>query len=129
MLHVPVKCACRILCVHTHYPVLVYTTCVKCTCKFESERKLKKYCYFYLFLFLKGCFILFYIHMTTTFDSKLDLTYQGAIKIFMGFSLYFFLERVSLGDLFMLHSRLQLQVIRGCIRGEMFQKNWTLDVV
>jgi len=28
----------------------------------------------------------------------------------------------------MLHSRLQLQlqVIRGCIRGEMFQKNWTL---
>ena len=94
--------------VYTHttryYTSILYTTCVKCTCKFESERKLQEVLLF-LFIFVFEGVLYFILHMTTTFDSKLDLTYQGTIKIFMGFSLYFFLERVSLGDLFMSYIR------------------------
>ena len=102
MLHVPVKCACRILCVHTQ--LLVYTTCVKCTCKFESERKLQEVLLF-LFIFVFEGVLYFILHMTTTFDSKLDLTYQGTIKIFMGFSLYFFIWKESLLETFLCYIR------------------------
>ena len=106
MLHVPVKCACRILhvCVYTHTLLVVYTTCVKCTCKFESERKLQEVLLF-LFIFVFEGVLYFILHMTTTFDSKLDLTYQGTIKIFMGFSLYFFIWKESLLETFLCYIR------------------------